>query len=269
MDRIVAMIKWGETYPAHEFNRLARAVRANGGDEIRIVCVTDSTRGLQREIETVPLPKIPLDRHLWHRGMWPKLALFSTGVFPAGAKVLYTDADNAIVGDIAGFFDIETGGGFHVVRDWKTYHERWFPFLFKVQRGANTSAFLFEAGSQTHIWARFLEDPTKAFEMHGLEQRFVTEHARGLTWLPDGWVESFKKCTAPLPPVSYFSPCRPGHGCRIVAFHGRPKIEELLVRRGNLLKPFTEGFGYVPWLERYCRKFGDDETHPNTSTSAW
>ena len=161
--KIVTMIKWGVGYPADAFNRTYRALKVNLDSDVEIVCVTDDPTGLEPGIKSVPLAEIPLDRSKWNDGMWPKVALFKEDVFPTGAKVLYVDVDIAVVGDLMCFFNQIQPDEMQIIKDWKTYHEQWFPKLFPSNRGGNSSTLGFVAGDHSNIWDQFVADPDGSF----------------------------------------------------------------------------------------------------------
>jgi hypothetical protein len=249
--KIVTMIKWGVGYPADAFNRTYRALKVNLDSDVEIVCVTDDPTGLEPGIKSVPLAEIPLDRSKWNDGMWPKVALFKEDVFPTDAKVLYVDVDIAVVGDLMCFFNQIQPDEMQIIKDWKTYHEQWFPKLFPSNRGGNSSTLGFVAGDHSNIWDQFVADPDGSFANFGNDQQFITGVAKNLRYLPEGWTGSFKKSVAPLPPLAWFSACQPKPDCRIVAFHGSPELDDLTRRNRSDLQLLAEGFGRIRWIEAY------------------
>lgn len=253
--KIVAMIKWGIGYPSDAFNRTYRALKAHLDSDVDIVCVTDDPNGLEPGISISPLPEIPLDRSKWNSGMWPKLGLFKQGVLPEGAKILYVDVDIAVVGDLMLLFDQIKPKSMQIIKDWKTYHEQWFPWLYPSHRGGNSSVLGFVAGDHGRLWDVFVADPEGSFAHYGNDQDFITGVAENLRYYPEGWIGSFKKTVAPLPPMAWFSGCKPSPDCRIVAFHGRPVLDDLTRRNHNDLKLLITGFGRVRWIEEYLDAF--------------
>jgi hypothetical protein len=55
--------------------------------------------------------------------------------------------------------------------------------------------------------------------------------------------------------MAWFSGCKPPPDCRIVAFHGRPVLDDLTRRNHNDLKLLITGFGRVRWIEEYLDAF--------------
>lgn len=251
----VVMIKWGAGYPADEFNRTYRAALDHAPQDTKVLCLTDDPTGLDAGIEIATLPEIPLERSKWNRGMWPKLAMFKPDALPKGAKILYVDVDIAAVGDLSVLFDMIVPEKVQIIRDWKTYHEQWFPKLFPSNRTGNSSVLGFVAGENTDIWDRFVADPEGSFETLTNDQIFISEVAKSVDYLPEGLVGSFKKTVAPLPPLAWFSECRPAKECAIVAFHGKPGLDDLTLRNRSYLALLAEGFGRVQWIEDYLDKY--------------
>lgn len=251
----IAMIKWGKGYPALAFNRTYKALRAHCAADVRIACITDDPEGLHQDIDVIPLPDIPLDAQKWTPGMWPKLCMFKDGMFKDGTQVLFVDVDVAIVSDLSELFALSALGIVNIYQDEKTYHAQWFPKLFHENRGGNSSVVGFIAGDHGNIWESFATDPDGSFTQYGNDQNFITAMAQSLRYYPRGWVSSFKKGVAPLPPLAWISGCRPKPATKIVAFHGKPDIDELSLRNNSLLTLFINGFGYVGWVEDYLKTY--------------
>jgi len=64
----VVCMKWGTRYGPEFVNRLYSMVRRNTTWNIRFVCFTDDTNGINPEIECQPLPKFDYDRDLAFTG---------------------------------------------------------------------------------------------------------------------------------------------------------------------------------------------------------
>lgn len=251
--RAVAMIKWGKGYPTEQYNRLKRALRDTSGDDFEIVCITDDPEGLDPDIRVVPLPEIPLPRELWNQGMWPKVAYYAADVFPDGYDVVGMDVDVAVMKDIAPLFDTIRKDEFWIIYDWPGRKQRWFGE--KRDRSGNSSVFAFRSEDQRHIWQAFLDDPMGSFETYRMDQAFASELATGLKYFPAEWCESFKKNTSPVPPLGMIWQCEPGPDCLVVAFHGKPDIEDLTDHPFLSWPGLKHGHGPVGWLRRYLKKY--------------
>jgi len=252
---IIALIKWGAGYPTDEFNMTYRALRDYAAADVDICCITDNPQGLDPGLKTIALPDIPMDPARWADGMWPKLAMFKHDIFPAGARVIFMDVDVAVVAPVAELFDVISDDTIHIIKDWPTYHEKWFPKLFRVVRGGNSSVVGFVAGRHTELWDRFNTDTQTSLATYRNDQDYITGEARDLRYFPEHWIGSFKKSVAPLPPIAWFSACRPHPDCKIVAFHGKPDISDLSARHKSYIARLLEGFGHVQWVEDYLDKY--------------
>lgn len=133
-------------------------------------------------------------RHGW-LGWWSKIELFRPGIF--AGRVLFLDLDVLVTGDLAPLID---GTGFKICRDWWT-------------GGLNSSVMAWDAGD-TEIYDRFV--PAEMARLHGDQDWIEQVRPRAATFDP-GLVVSFKAhCSGGMPA-----------GARVVAFHGRPKPDEV------------------------------------------
>ena len=57
----VLCMKWGTKYPADYVNRLYSMVARNIRRPFRFVCLTDDNLGLGANIESFPLPELPVN----------------------------------------------------------------------------------------------------------------------------------------------------------------------------------------------------------------
>ena len=251
---IVATIKWGPTYPADEFNTLFQAVSKSLDEPFSFVCITDNPVGLHPDIIVIDLPEIPLDRDRWAPGMWPKLAVFKDGIFPDGKHVIFLDVDLAIIKPIAPFFQhLEQFGGLHLIRAWGRSWRKLIPLKFRKDIGGNSSVFAFVSGEQTHIYESFLQDADAALESYGNDQLYISRMAKNMSYWPTGWVASFKKDCVYHPPLNFiFKKVLPPKQSKIVIFHGKPDIRDL-IKPGKERWGTRERFGYGPvkWVQEY------------------
>jgi hypothetical protein len=259
---VVACLKWGLGYPGIYTNVLYRALRERLHRTFRFVCITDDPRGLDRGIETVPLPDFALPREHWVPMMWPKLSVFKPGLFALGTPVLLLDVDVVVLSDPGVMFDrLAKAGGIHTIHDWPRTTELWLRRDPWALRRSNSSAVGFVAGEQNAIWEAFhnsTHDELRAIA--GNDQAFI--HAVGVNqqYWPHAWTPSFKKTLCrggpwriparilgrvPLPPDAV-----------MVIFHGKPDPADLarppLTRWGS---PETFGYFPVPWVREYWRHY--------------
>lgn len=241
--RVILSMKWGTLYPSLYVNVLHRACRDHLADDFRFVCLTDDPTGLEPEIEALPIPNIGCTPEHYRRGAWPKLSVFTEGLFGLQGRALFIDLDVVILGDLAPFFSLEgpllgVGGG----DGWRHGRVATVPEL-------NTSVFGFTLGSQRHISDVFTADPNGASARFGNEQEFVEGTAPSWAPWPEPWVISFKRHIrrkSLLAPI--LGPHPVPEGARIVAFHGKPNPLDVVNGR--------YGRGYE-WIREYWRKYAD------------
>lgn len=229
----VLCLKWGSRYPAFYVNRLYAQVKRNLSRPFRFVCITDDPSGIDPAVDCVPFPEDP---HVFDRP-WPnifiKLCLFRRGFAELKGPTLFLDIDELVLRPIDKFFDYRPGD-FCIIHNWVERRKRIFRKLPPV---GNSSCFRFDAGSDAahRVYEIFLRDKGNAnlydpFFNHG-SQKFQTRammEAGTVTWWPDEWVTSFKRQCIPPFPLNKFMVPRYPKTASIVAFHGRPDIDEAI-----------------------------------------
>jgi len=256
---IVVCLKWGTAYPAHYVNVLHRAVAAHLTAPHRFVCLTDVAEGLVPGVEAVDIPLFPLPREKWANGIWPKLTLFTPGLFPPGAVVLYLDVDIMVTGALDPLIErVRSQRGLHVIREWNPSLVRLLPLAWRPDRGANSSVVGFITGAQDHILAQFSADPAAALAAQRNDQEFINAHAADKHYWPEPWCVSFKRaCVWYWPLNLMMRTIRQPRNARVIVFHGRPNPTDLLCAPGvrwGARRKF--GWGPVPWVADYWRRFG-------------
>jgi hypothetical protein len=257
-DRIVICMKWGDLYAPDYVNVLFNACRAQTAAPFRFVCLTDDSRGFDREIEVLPIPEIGCTPVMWRHGAWPKLGVFSADLFGLHGRALFIDLDTVICGGLDRFFDhpapfvaIDTGP------NWRPGRQPGGPDAL-----VGTGVFAFDLGHQAHILDRFQQNPQQAFDDSGIEQVWVQKHMANIAYWPDGWVISFKRwLRQPIGLDVFLPPKQPPASAGMVAFHGEPRPISLIrpgKKRWDRLPHL--GWGQVPWMRDYwCKNGGSME----------
>lgn len=243
--RIILCIKWGTVFTAREVNVLFRACTAHSDGRLRFICLTDDTKGLDADIETRDIPDIGLtDTQIRAPGVWRKLALYHADLHDLG-RCLFIDLDMAVVGDLAPFYDVATGVTFlNTGQDWR-------PKPKGTRKEAGTGVFSFVPKDQTHVLAKFKDDPVAAMTAFANEQDFVSAHVSAVAYWPEGRVLSFKRHLCHRYGLGLLvKPIAPAPSAAIVAFHGHPRPSETR-GRGIWGVPPHWHRGKVPWLEDY------------------
>lgn len=229
----VLCLKWGDRYPAFYVNRLYAAVRRNLGRPFRFVCITDNLMGIDPAVDCVPFPDDP---GVFNRP-WPnifvKLCLFRRGFADLQGPTLFLDIDQLVIRPIDKFFDY-CPSDFCIIHNWIEFRKRLFRSAPPI---GNSSCFRFDAGSDAaqRVYEIFLRDKGDCelydpYFNHG-SQKFQTKAMREagtFRWWPDEWVCSFKRqCIPPFPFNKLLVPRYP-KTASVVAFHGRPDLDEAI-----------------------------------------
>ncbi len=243
MIKTVACIKWGSRYGPEFANRLYRSVVRNITGHLRFICFTDNPLGLDRAIETHPLPPINLpDRVEWTP--WRKLSFWQDPLAELSGDVLALDLDLIITGSLDDFFSIQPGE-YCVIENW-------------TQRGkgiGNTSVYRFPVSRYKHIFDRFNAEPDKVLNEFRIEQQYISHFIPEQVFWPHEWCLSFKHSLLPRFPLNWFKMPTLTPDARIVAFTGHPDPDEAL--EGKWSAPFHKRFYKhvlpTPWIAEHWR----------------
>lgn len=141
----IVTFKWGDKYGPDYVHKLAAGVRRNLAQEHRFLCITDDTRGLQVECQSIR----ESDRYLTDvRGCFARLRLFdhegqkAVGMQP-GDRIVCMDLDLVITGPLDELFDR--------------------PEPFTILQGVNSanpcpfngSLWMLKAGYRPDVWHEF------------------------------------------------------------------------------------------------------------------
>lgn len=242
----VICLKWGDRYGPEYVNRLFSMVRRNTARPLRFLCITDDTDGLDSNIETRPMPDFDLPETFRYKG-FRRMFLFRNELYDLEGDVLHLDVDLLVTGSIDAFFDHAPEQRYVVAENW-------------TQPGCgigNMSVFRFRIGELTEIWQRFEADPLKMLETYRNSQTFVSRTLGEFTTYPLEWCIGFKQSLIPPWPLRFFVPPRhPPEEARIVAFTGKPDMDEAL--RGEWPEPKLRKRLYkhikpAEWIREYWR----------------
>lgn len=218
----VACVNWrnyaghGSEYVKALYNGVSRYLT---GYEWRGVCLTDNPASVPDGIDPGPLPDNV-------SGWWNKLALFKSGTFPAGARVLYFDLDTVLVGSLD---------------DMAGYSGRFAAMDNPEMAGLASGVMAWEAGRLNHVWDRW-EYNWRPAPPRGDQQwiDFIEPQGDRLQQLYPGQLVSYKIHVKPfgIPP----------DGASVVYFHGRPRPHQII---------------HEPWMREAWRV---DSCVPRTGT---
>jgi hypothetical protein len=216
----VLCLKWGPKYGSDYVNRLYSMVSRNTSRPLRFVCITDDTAGIRPEVETLPMPEYPLPVQLRFHP-FRRMFIFRPTLADLTGNVLHLDLDLLVTNSIDPFFDHRPELDYCVIENW-------------TQRGegiGNMSVFRFRVGALTRIWDRFHPDPLAMRTLYRNSQTFVSRTLGDIQFFPTEWCLSFKHSLVPAWPLNFFVTPKLPPTARIVAFTGKPDIDE--ARRGE------------------------------------
>ena len=245
----VICLKWGDRYGPEYVNRLYSMVRRNTARDLRFVCITDDVTGIRAEVETRPMPPFDLPETFRFKG-FRRMFLFKESLYDLAGDVLHLDLDLIVTGSIDDFLDYKPDERFVVSENW-------------TQPGkgiGNMSVFRYRIGELTVIWERFSADPLGMLEKYGNSQTFCSRTLGTFEMYPLEWCTGFKHTLIPGWPLNFFlTPKRPPEQVRIVAFTGKPDVEDAIagVWPVPASKPWKKLYKHVcatPWLADIWRE---------------
>lgn len=254
----VVCIKWGSKYPSYYVNRLYRGVARHLGREHRFACFTDDPEGIEPGIEVHPLPVEPFESEIvaamqrrGRKGAWRKISLFRPGLAGMVGPMLGFDLDVTITGGLDELVD-HAPDKVCMRREWR--------YEWQGRQGGHGSVFCFDPARHIYLYEDFARDPGGSVEQHrGSEQYYtsMTAYRRGeLAYWPGELIASFKRDAMRLPPMNYLAPPVLPDNCRVMCFHGKPKMEEALAGYAGGVFTHTKP---APWLRRHW--VGEDVEH--------
>jgi len=218
----VICIKWGSKYGPEYVNKLHSMVRRNLSLDHRFVCLTDNIKGINSEIDTLPLSKLPI------QGWWYKIELFRPKLYDLNGLTLFIDLDVIVMNKIDEMFSYD--GKFCIIKDW----------AYRGRRMFNSSVFRFNIGEYGHLWEKFERSMDRIVRSNHGDQNYITSSLSDdeVSLWPERWCLSYK-----------YHACRPNMAtptppdCKILTFHGRPNPHEAIVGLNR--------YGPAPWIENY------------------
>ena len=258
----IICIKWGTLFGPEYVNRLYSGVRRNIEAKVRFFCMTENADGLHPDINILSLPVEPFADTMNaalavanRQGAMRKTSLFRNGLIPdLEGPLLGFDLDVVITGDLTSIWNMAPGK--IVMRhDW-----------IEARKGRPTghgSVFRFDPVLHGYLYSDLTVNPYAEVEKaRGSEQRYTSHKAmdRGdFEYIPDDLVVSFKHGCLDLPPLNYMRAPRLPDNARVVCFHGRPKMSEVVSGyRGSLLR-WSKPAAWLKehWITRAAEDLGE------------
>lgn len=246
----IVCVKWGSKYPAFYVNRLYRGVKRWLNRDFRFLCFTDEAQGIEPGVEAHPLPNEPFADALRYglerpgrKGAWPKISLFKPGLAGMKGQILGFDLDVIITGPLDDIVDYAPER-VAMRHEWR--YERW------LRHGGHGSVFCLDPHRHPYLYDDFSAEPFRSIETYKGSEQYYTSmramHYGQLEYLPGNMVCSFKRNSIPLFPLNYLkSPVLPKN-CRVMCFHGKPKIEEAISGYNGSMRRHSKP---CPWIRSY------------------
>jgi hypothetical protein len=115
--RTIVCMKWGTRYPAAFVNRLWSAIKRNTSRPTRLVCYTDDPGGIDKGVESLPIPQLVLPEKIANLP-WRKMVLWAEELPGLSGYVLFLDLDIVITGSLDEFFTYAPESSFCVIENW-------------------------------------------------------------------------------------------------------------------------------------------------------
>jgi hypothetical protein len=256
IEATVVCLKYGRVVfgPEH-VNLLRRSTKEMLSYPHRFICLTDHAGGLDRDVETFPIPNIGLGGS-FRRGGLAKLSLFSCPQLPQGVPTLYFDLDVLIIGDLRPMVDLLVGGDFYVASGRAYRQLRWARHVLSHE--INTSILGYTPQRCAHYLEALPADRETSHLVHPTDEHFVKQVASG------------HRCWPPSLTLNYKKDClRRSFGIRIplfdgaappasaIVFHGRPRPHELVAASGTVWRRRGKEIrAPIPWLDRHFERYG-------------
>jgi len=214
----VLCLKHGTKYSYDYVNKLYAMVKKNLTIPFQMVCLTEDSKGIHKDVMILPLPP-------GLQGWWCKPYIYSKDL-PIQGTILYLDLDVVISGNMNKLIE-------YCPEDWCTIRD-----FTRVMRPKwekyNSSVVRFKTGQLDFVWSKFIQNPAAVQRKHFGDQDWLYEAARGTATLyPDGWIRSWKweirKSKEFMPGgrkgnrvFKHVEDVVPPDDCCICVFHGDP-----------------------------------------------
>lgn len=239
----VICLKWGDRYGPEYVNRLFSMVSRATKRPLRFICITDDVTDLSPGIVTRPMPEFDLPETFRFKG-FRRMFLFKESLNDITGRVLHLDVDLLVTGSIDDLFDYNPQADYIVSENW-------------TQPGAgigNMSVFRYRIGSQTKIWDRFSADPLGMLEKYTNSQTFCSRTLGDIAMYPLAWCTGFKNLIPKWPMNFFITPNRPPAEARIVAFTGKPDMDEAIRGEWPDKRTWKKIYKYIrptDWIKEY------------------
>jgi hypothetical protein len=217
----ILCVRFGRKYGVDYVERLRNMVARHMSVPYEFVCLTDDPN---------PIPGVRLIYQraagyskLW----WHKVHMFDPNL-PLSGRILYLDLDVVVCGDLSRLVSNLTNE-FMGIQDFnRKFNPNW-----KI---LNSSTMSWEHRSQSHIWDKFVANPSHAQRLHG-DQDWIWQCAKDkIKFWPWELIQSYKWEIRNRDELvdrtgkkgfKFISRSNPKLECCVAVFHGDPKPESV------------------------------------------
>ncbi len=248
----IVCMKWGNKYGPEYVNRMYNMIKRNITRPFRLVCYTDSSKGIIPEVEIHKLPPFsPYNGSIMSAYRKKTMCRADLEGFDKGDRFLFLDLDVVIMGNIDDMFDYEPDKDFVICYNWTRGNG-------KI---GNSSVTMMRVGPLQYI----IDDLEKDFDKYRAQYKTasqeymsakVIEKYGKLTFWPDEWCKSFQlHSMAPKWQRLFKAPIPPPQGTKILIFHGAVNppdaIKGLWPGKVPFWKKWYKTVKPAPWLAEY------------------
>ena len=215
MQTIICM-KWGQRYSPIFVNRLYKSIIKHTKNKTQLICFTDDTKDISKNVICKPLPNIKLPKTISYTP-WRKISVWQHPLFEFHGDVLFLDLDLIITGNLDRFFTYKPGQ-YCVIENW-------------TQLGlgiGNTSCFRFPTVKYKSIFDEFQKNPEAIWKQYHIEQIYLSKKIKDQIFWPADWCKSFKHNLLPIWPLRIWRPAKLPSDTSIVAFTGKPDPDDVI-----------------------------------------
>ena len=209
-------MKWGDRYSALFVNRLYKSIIKHTQKPTKVICFTDDSKNINKNVFCRPLPKIILPKEI-NFTPWRKISVWQYPLLKLEGDILFLDLDLVITGNLDRFFDYKPGN-YCVIENWT-----------QLNMGiGNTSCFRFPVGQYKHIFDQFQNAPEKIWKKYHIEQIYLSEEIKEQVFWPKDWCQSFKHNLLPKWPFRLWKTAKLPEETSVVAFTGKPDPDDVI-----------------------------------------
>ncbi len=212
----IVCMKWGTRYNHYYVNNLYNSIQKHTKNKTQLICFTDDSKNIDKNVICVPLPEIKIPKQLSFTP-WRKLSIWKYPLNDLTGDILFLDLDLVITNNLDKFFQHKPGE-YCVIENWTQIGK-------KI---GNTSCFRFPVKKYKHILEDFEKNSLEIFKKFNIEQVYISNVIKKQNFWPRKWCQSFKHNLLPKWPNRIWESASLPKDTSIVAFTGKPDPEDVL-----------------------------------------